>query len=90
MKRFAFVSSMVGVAMLVALPVAAQQKAAPAAPACDKMISQIRASAGNRFDAASYAAKDKAMAAEKAHKDGKAADCEKAAKEGLTLLGVKM
>lgn len=87
MHRFALVSSVVGIALLSALPAAAQQKAAPT---CDKMIAQIKDMTGNRFDAASHAAKEKAMAAEKAHKDGKAADCEKAAKEGLTALGVKM
>jgi hypothetical protein len=88
MQRFVAILSMMSVAALAAAPAVAQQK--PMAMSCDKMIAQIRDAAGNRFDSASWEARGKAEAAEKAHKDGKPADCEKMAKEGLTLLGIAM
>lgn len=59
------------------------------AGSCPKLIGQINAAAGNRFDKTSQDAKAKAAEADKLHKDGKHADSEKAAKEGLALLGVK-
>ena len=57
---------------------------------CPKLVGQINAAAGNRFDATAYDAKMKAAEASKLHAEGKHADAEKAAKEGLEKLGVKM
>ena len=57
---------------------------------CPKLVSQIDAQAGNRFDAAAYDAKVKGAEAAKLHAEGKHAEAEKAAKEGLDKLGVKM
>ena len=57
---------------------------------CPKLVGQINAAAGNRFDAASIDAKIKADEATKLHAAGKHADAEKAAKEGLNKLGVTM
>ena len=57
---------------------------------CPKLVGQINAAAGNRFDAASYDAKMKAAEASKLHAEGKHADSVKAAKEGLDKLGIKM
>jgi len=56
---------------------------------CPKLISQINAAASNRLDSAAYDARMKAAEAEKLHKDGKHAESEKAAKEGLEKLGIK-
>ncbi|HSE93761.1 MAG TPA: hypothetical protein VLF19_10675 [Methylomirabilota bacterium] len=69
-------------AFLVAAPVQANQ--------CPKLIAQINAAAGNRFDNASYMAKQKAAQAQKLHAEGKHAESEKIAKEALGQLGVKM
>ena len=57
---------------------------------CPKLIGQINAAAGNRFDNASYDAKMKAAEAQKLHSEGKHADSVKAAQEGLAKLGIKM
>ena len=57
---------------------------------CPKLVNQISAAAGNRFDSASYDAKVKATEATKLHGEGKHAEAEKAAKEGLDKLGIKM
>jgi hypothetical protein len=57
---------------------------------CPKLVDQINASAGNRFDAAAYDAKVKSAEAAKLHAEGKHAEAEKAAKEGLEKLGTKM
>ncbi len=57
---------------------------------CPKLIGQISATAGNRFDNASYEAKMKGAEASKLHSEGKHADSVKTAKEGLDKLGVKM
>jgi len=59
------------------------------ASSCPKLIAQINAAAGNRFDSASYTAKTKAAEAQKLHSEGKHAESEKAAKEGLSALGIK-
>jgi hypothetical protein len=56
---------------------------------CPKLVSQINAEAGNRFDAAGYDARQKAAEAQELHKAGKHAESEKAAKEGLAMLGIK-
>ena len=55
---------------------------------CPKLVGQINGAAGNRFDNASYDAKMKAAEATKLHAEGKHADAEKAAKEGLAKLGM--
>jgi hypothetical protein len=57
---------------------------------CPKLVGQINAAAGNRFDASAYDAKVKGAEAAKLHAEGKHAEAEKAAKEGLDKLGVKM
>jgi len=56
---------------------------------CPKLVSQINAAAGNRFDAAAYDARTKAAEADRLHKEGKHAESERAAKEGLERLGIK-
>jgi uncharacterized protein YbjT (DUF2867 family) len=56
---------------------------------CPKLVGQINAEAGRRFDNASYNAKMKAAEATKLHSEGKHADSEKVAKEALASLGVK-
>ncbi len=63
---------------------------APALAAdCPALIKKIADETGNRFDDAAYQAKQKAAAAEALQKQGKAAECEKTAKEALALLGMK-
>lgn len=57
---------------------------------CPKLVGQINAEAGRRFDNASYDAKVKSAEATKLHAEGKHAEAEKAAKEGLDKLGIKM
>jgi hypothetical protein len=57
---------------------------------CPKLIGQLNAAAGNRFDNASYNAKMKAAEAQKLHAEGKHAESVKAAQDGLGMLGVKM
>lgn len=82
MTRFVLTLAALGAATLfAAAPVLAAQ--------CPKLIAQITAAAGNRFDAASHQAKAKAAEAQKLHNEGKHAESEKAANEGLTLLGIK-
>lgn len=56
---------------------------------CPKLIGQINAEAGRRFDAASYDAKLKAAEAQKLHAEGKHAESEKAAREGMARIGLK-
>jgi hypothetical protein len=55
---------------------------------CPKLIGQINAAASNRLDAAGYEARMKAAEADQLHKEGKHAESEKAAKEGLARLGI--
>jgi hypothetical protein len=55
---------------------------------CPKLIGQINAAASNRLDAAGYEARQKAAEADRLHKEGKHAESEKAAKEGLAKLGI--
>ena len=57
---------------------------------CPKLIAQINAAAGNRLDAAGYEAREKAAEADRLHKEGKHAESEKAAKEGLAKLGISV
>ena len=59
------------------------------AGSCPKLVGQITAASGNRFDKAAQDARAKAAEADKLHKEGKHAESEKAAKEGLALLGIK-
>jgi hypothetical protein len=82
MHRLLFTVAAVSLTVLTAGPALASS--------CPKLIAQINAAAGNRFDAASHQAKDKAAQAQKLHAEGKHAESEKTAKEGLALLGVKM
>src|SRR3989442_1483014 len=56
---------------------------------CPKLVGQINATAGNRFDAAASDARIKAAEADRLHKEGKHAEAEKAAEEGLERLGIK-
>ena len=57
---------------------------------CPKLVAQINGEANRRFDSASYDAKMKAAEATKLHSEGKHAESEKVAKEGLDKLGIKM
>ena len=83
MKRFILTLSGIGVAVAFA--------AGPAlAFQCPKLVGQINAAAGNRFDATAYDAKMKAAEAQKLHAEGKHAESVKAAQEGLDKLGGKM
>jgi hypothetical protein len=59
------------------------------AGSCPKLVAQINAASGNRFDKAAQDARAKAAEADKLHKEGKHEDSEKAAKDGLALLGIK-
>jgi hypothetical protein len=81
MHRLIVASAVAAVALGLAGPALAFQ--------CPKLVNQINAAAGNRFDNASYEAKMKAAEATKLHGEGKHAEAEKAAKEGLTKLGIK-
>ena len=56
---------------------------------CPKLVDQISRAAGNRFDNAAYEAKMKAAEAARLHTEGKHAESEKAAKEGLAKLGIQ-
>ena len=56
---------------------------------CPKLVAQINAEAGRRFDNASYDAKMKAAEATKLHTEGKHAESETVAKAALANLGVK-
>jgi hypothetical protein len=83
MKRLILTLAGIGVAVAYAAgPAVAFQ--------CPKLIGQINAAAGNRFDNASYDAKMKAAEAQKLHAEGKHADSVKAAQDGLQKLGIKM
>ena len=83
MKRLVLMLTGIGVSVVFA--------AGPAlAFQCPKLVGQINAAAGNRFDASAYDAKMKAAEASKLHAEGKHADAEKSAKEGLAKLGITM
>ena len=56
---------------------------------CPKLVQQINATAGNRFDAAAAQARVDAASAAKLHAEGKHAESEKMAKDTLAKLGVK-
>lgn len=55
---------------------------------CPKLVKQIEDEAGQRFDDAAYSAKRSADQATALHKEGKHAEAEARAKEGLTRLGM--
>ena len=55
---------------------------------CPKLIKQINDEAGNRLDDAGYTARQAAEQAEQLHKEGKHAESEAKAKEGLKALGM--
>jgi len=57
---------------------------------CPKLIAELNTETGNRVDAASNNAKDKAAEAQKLHAEGKHAESVKAAKEGLAMIGKGM
>jgi hypothetical protein len=54
---------------------------------CPKLVAQINNETGNRLDNASYEAKELSAQAAKLHAEGKHAEAEKAAKDGLAKLG---
>ena len=75
----------------VSLSLVVVAAAVPAfAGSCPKLVAEVNAMAGNRFDGAAAAARQKAAEAEGLHKAGKHAESEKAAKEALASLGKKM
>jgi hypothetical protein len=57
---------------------------------CPKLIKAINDAAGNRFDSAAAEARAKAAEAQALHDAKKHAESEKAAKEGMDKLGLKM
>ena len=56
---------------------------------CPKLVAQINNETANRFDSASYEAKELSAQAAKLHAEGKHAESEKAAKDGLAKLGME-
>jgi len=81
MHRIALTLALIAAATLaVAAPALASQ--------CPKLISQISGAAGNRLDNTGYAARQKAAEAAKLHAEGKHADSERVAREGLKMLGL--
>lgn len=56
---------------------------------CPKLVAQINNAAGNRLDNAGYEARQKGAEAAALHGQGKHAEAEKAAKDGLAKLGMK-
>ncbi len=80
MRRYVLMFAVVAAgAVLVTAPALAFQ--------CPKLVAQINNETGNRLDSASYDAKRKAEEASKLHAAGKHAEAEKAAKEGLAMIG---
>jgi hypothetical protein len=79
--------------MKKAIALSAVLLCAAASPAlafqCPKLVQQINATAGNRFDAAAAQARVDAGTVAKLHAEGKHAESEKKAKETLAKLGVK-
>jgi hypothetical protein len=56
---------------------------------CPALIDEVNKATANRYDPAAASAKQKALEAAKLDKAGKPAECEKAAKEALAMIGVK-
>ncbi|MBI2216501.1 MAG: hypothetical protein HYU51_04310 [Candidatus Rokubacteria bacterium] len=82
MHRFLGISILAGLGLvLIAGPAAAKQ--------CPKLVAQVNAQVGNRFDATAANARQTAAQAEQLHKAGKHADSEKLATETLEALGKK-
>jgi hypothetical protein len=75
------------VALLVALMVAGFAGQA-LANQCPKLIAQVEAATGTRYDPTAAEAKAKAAQAMELHKAGKHAESEALAKEALKLLGM--
>ena len=80
MRRFAFVFTVAAAGAILAAGSADAFQ-------CPKLVAQINNEAGNRLDGASYDAKQLAAEAAKLHAEGKHAEAEKAAKDGLAKLG---
>ena len=80
MSRFAFATVIGLAAVLAAGPALAFQ--------CPTLIKKIEAETAMRFDPAAADAKVKAAEAAELHAKGKHAEAEKAAKDGLKLLGM--
>ncbi len=82
MHRLILMSAVLGLTtVLLAGPALAFQ--------CPKLITEINNATGNRIDAAGNSAKDKAAQAGQLHAQGKHAEAEKAAKEGLAMIGIQ-
>ena len=80
MRRFV-ITTVIGLcALCVAGPALAFQ--------CPKLVKKIEDEAGTRFDEAAATARAKAAQAAELHTQGKHAEAEAAAKEGLKLLGM--
>jgi hypothetical protein len=80
LHRFAFVFTVVAAGAVLAAGSADAFQ-------CPKLVAQINNEAGNRLDGASYEAKELGATAAKLHAEGKHAEAEKAAKDGLAKLG---
>ena len=81
MKSFALSAVVALLALVLAVPASAFQ--------CPKLVAQLQAATGNRFDATAAAAKQAAVEAQALHAAGKHAESEKVAKEALAKLGIK-
>ena len=81
MSRFVFTTVIGLAAVLVAGPALAFQ--------CPKLIKKLDDETGIRFDQAAADAKVKSAEAAALHAQGKHAEAEKAAKDGLKLLGMQ-
>ena len=81
MSRFAFATVIGLAAVLVAGPALAFQ--------CPKLIKKLDDETAIRFDPAAADAKVKSAEAAALHAQGKHAEAEKAAKDGLKLLGMQ-
>lgn len=76
--------------MLPAVGVTVLLLAGPAlAFQCPKLVKKIEDETGTRYDPAAADAKVKASEASELHAKGKHAEAEKAAKEGLAMLGIQ-
>ena len=82
MRRWVIIVTVIGVLATAVVGVADAFQ-------CPKLVSQVNAAAGNRFDAAASEARSKATQADQLHKEGKHAESEKVAKEALDRLGIK-
>jgi len=81
MKHLALTAVAALLALVFAAPASAFQ--------CPKLVKQLQAATGNRFDATAAAAKQDAVRAQALHTEGKHAESEKVAKDALAKLGVK-